>query len=206
MIHRIRSSFHIARSMPEEDSYLIRHCRGILSSMETCRRGHPRTPENIRVYGKIIQCKVCEGLRLSGKVTSDARTIGEGRICPQGHTVSGDNCRKVGNRYVCIACSDQVQIEYRKRERERCLQAYGNKCVCCGESEQAFLCIDHVNDDGNEHRRSATGGNKVGGGMWIYREARREGYPSKYQLLCWNCNYAKRLPEGCPHKRVGDAQ
>ncbi len=30
---------------------------------------------------------------------------------------------------------------------------YGQRCACCGETEPAFLAIDHVNNDGNVHRK-----------------------------------------------------
>lgn len=72
------------------------------------------------------------------------------------------------------------------------LAAYGGKCVCCGETEEAFLCIDHVNDDGAQHRMEI--------GQSIYKWIVQNGYPSIVQILCANCNMAKSRPGGCPHK------
>lgn len=44
-----------------------------------------------------------------------------------------------------------------KRSRnELKIQAYaklGNACACCKESEIEFLTIDHINDDGADHRK-----------------------------------------------------
>jgi hypothetical protein len=38
--------------------------------------------------------------------------------------------------------------------REDVIAAYGGRCACCGEFERDFLTLDHVNNDGAEHRRS----------------------------------------------------
>src|SRR6266852_8334175 len=42
---------------------------------------------------------------------------------------------------------------WREKLRKRVLAAYGGKCVCCGETEDSFLSIDHIDGDGNKHRR-----------------------------------------------------
>lgn len=73
------------------------------------------------------------------------------------------------------------------------LIGYGGHCVCCGENQEEFLALDHVNNDGASERRNGLRTEK------LYAMARREGYPSKYQLLCHNCNFAKSLRGGCPH-------
>ena len=74
--------------------------------------------------------------------------------------------------------------------REECLVAYGNKCSCCGESESVFLTIDHINNDGQEHRKTFTGP--------IHRILKEQGFPDDYQILCWNCQWGKRMGN-CPH-------
>ena len=70
------------------------------------------------------------------------------------------------------------------------LGAYGGKCVCCGESNAAFLTLDRIDNDGAAHRRKVKA---------IYSWAKRNNYPSALQLLCWNCNCAKRVDGSCPH-------
>ena len=75
------------------------------------------------------------------------------------------------------------------------LAAYGNACQCCGETEQAFLTIDHVNNDGKQHRAAVRGGSNG-----VYRWLRDRGYPKDgFQLLCRNCNWAKYTEGQCPH-------
>lgn len=78
--------------------------------------------------------------------------------------------------------------------RYEAVQHYGGYCACCGESQFEFLCIDHVNGNGAEHRKSI----KVS----IYRWLERNNYPEGFQILCYNCNMAKSNGKECPHARV----
>ena len=78
--------------------------------------------------------------------------------------------------------------------RAQALAHYGNRCACCGETEPAFLCIDHINGGGTAQRRQRPGSR-------IEQVLLREGYPPGYQVLCWNCNAAKSYAGGCPHQR-----
>jgi hypothetical protein len=79
------------------------------------------------------------------------------------------------------------------------LNAYGNRCACCGELEPRFLTIDHINNDGPKHRKSLG----IGAGAKFYKWVVRNKFPSFLQLLCWNCNQGRRLNHGiCPHKVV----
>ncbi len=71
---------------------------------------------------------------------------------------------------------------------------YGRICNCCGEIEQVFLTIDHVNNDGSEDRKMNYIGHR------LYQKIVTENFPDKYQILCMNCNWAKRYGE-CPHKK-----
>jgi hypothetical protein len=96
------------------------------------------------------------------------------------------------------------QAKWRRDEYRRLRLAgighYGGVCVCCGEAEFAFLCIDHVNGGGNAHRREL--GNRVD----IYRWLKRAGYPAEgFQVLCHNCNFAKSVHGICPHQAKKEA-
>lgn len=100
--------------------------------------------------------------------------------------------------------------EWRKTNRVRALAAQrlsnrklkdavykkygGYKCACCGETEEAFLSIDHVNNDGALQRRQVDR-------RKIYKWIVSNGFPSGYQILCMNCNFGKARNGGiCPHK------
>lgn len=93
--------------------------------------------------------------------------------------------------------------KYREAQRRRndelraeFLAAYGGRCECCGETEPAFLCLDHVNGDGYVDR-AASGGSNVG----VLRRLRKEGWPREgYRILCANCNTATMRGRTCPHQ------
>lgn len=98
---------------------------------------------------------------------------------------------------------NQIQRDYISRHPEKAkertqnlrslvINAYGGKCVCCGETETAFLQLDHVNDDGAAHRK------EIGAGHRTYLWASKNNFPDTLQILCANCNMAKR--SGCPHQ------
>lgn len=72
--------------------------------------------------------------------------------------------------------------------------AYGNECVCCGEKDKRFLTVDHVNNDGGQHRREL---GKTTDSLLTW--AKRNGFPETLQLMCWNCNLGKAIYGSCPH-------
>ncbi|GEM_PF-2944012 len=85
----------------------------------------------------------------------------------------------------------------RQQLRNEVVSAYGGKCICCGESDPVVLAVDHVNGDGNKHRKEL-------GRKNIYYLLRRNGYPAGYQVLCSNCNWAKwRNGNRMPDWRIG---
>ena len=90
----------------------------------------------------------------------------------------------------------------RRREKLDCIAAYGGECSCCAEGEILFLTIDHVNNDGAQHRKRLTRKSRPGGGASFYQWLRKQGYPKdKYRCLCFNCNCGRQLNKGiCPHK------
>lgn len=77
---------------------------------------------------------------------------------------------------------------------------YGPNCECCGESNLIFLNIDHIDGNGNNHRREVFGV-QSGGGTRFYRWLKRQDFPDGYRVLCFNCNFgAARCGGTCPHK------
>ena len=67
------------------------------------------------------------------------------------------------------------------------------KCACCGEREYKFLCLDHIDGGGTQHRKSL-------GSKYILSYLKQAGWPEGYQVLCHNCNMAKGFYGVCPHK------
>jgi len=77
------------------------------------------------------------------------------------------------------------------------IKGYGGACTCCGETNPIFLTIDHVNGDGAQDRRKGLKAGKLAVKLI------QQGFPSGYQILCWNCNLGRQLNGGvCPHQEV----
>ena len=78
----------------------------------------------------------------------------------------------------------------------KALLRYSNgkiECRCCKETGIDFLCLDHVNNDGNKHRKEI--------GSNIYAWLNKNNYSkSKLQILCYNCNISKKINGMCSHK------
>lgn len=121
-----------------------------------------------------------------------------------------DPARTTGVRSTCRECANkrwndwnskhpdwrkQRQFRVSQKAKDAAYKAYGGYiCACCGETEPIFLTIDHINNDGNKHRE------KIGSQV-IYYWLRDQGYPSGFQILCWNCNRAKHYNGGvCIHQ------
>lgn len=114
-------------------------------------------------------------------------------------------------RVKCEICAERAKQGYLKnpvpakerakalyaRRRTKVLEAYGGKCICCGESFQPFLCLDHINGEGHQHQQ------KVGKGTNFYAWVIKNGYPQNLlQILCANCNQAKGTKAVCPCKEA----
>lgn len=84
--------------------------------------------------------------------------------------------------------------DYNRALRNEVIDAYGARCVCCGETNRKFLTIDHVNSDGyaDRQRRSLM--------TWL----KKNNFPKdRYQLMCYNCNMGRAKNGGvCPHKEI----
>lgn len=95
---------------------------------------------------------------------------------------------------------DKMQLYKNKSDlqlRNDVFNHYGDgTCACCGEVNQGFLTIDHINGGGNIHRKSI--GNS--GGKDFYRWLRMNNYPEGFQVLCFNCNLGKYRMGVCPHQ------
>lgn len=90
----------------------------------------------------------------------------------------------------------KLRRDWRSRIRIVCIEEYGKKCVCCGETNVAFLCLDHVNNDGYKLRKHWSWSD-------AYRWAYKNGFPKGIlQLSCYNCNIARHYTPNklCPHK------
>ena len=85
--------------------------------------------------------------------------------------------------------------EYRKQypdDKSLCLAMYGRDdkpvCVRCGFDDIRALCIDHIENDGKEHRKWV--------GKHIYKWLIDNNFPAGFQTLCMNCNWIKYREQG----------
>jgi len=146
------------------------------------------------------KCKKCGAqkeltafyVRTNGKISSPCKTC----------TIAMTKARYQGPQHESIKAADRAYATAKRaRIREAVFAAYGGyKCACCGESEQKFLTIDHVKNDGATFRRQIAG-TRTAAGYVTYRWLLKHNFPSGYQVLCMNCNHGKRMNAGvCPHQ------
>jgi hypothetical protein len=60
------------------------------------------------------------------------------------------------------------------------------RCALCDENDIDVLCIDHTDNNGNEHRREING-------YRIYNWLRKNKYPKGFRVLCFNCNNREKM-------------
>lgn len=171
----------------------------------------PQCGRNQSIGGK--RCNEC-----SEKVKLDNKTRYDNRIKNGLCTQCGDKAEE--NKRRCIECRNKnnnwyKNSNYKKRQRlldkqkrkerkKKVIEYYGGKCTCCGESELIFLCLDHINGGGNEHRRKINRQNNRCGSSstQFYKWVEKNNYPPILQVLCYNCNAAKEISDDgtCPHQ------
>lgn len=104
--------------------------------------------------------------------------------------------------------------EYVRKRRIQCKKTTANRrrriishysggsmrCSWCHEDDYMVLTIDHVNNDGAADRKSGSGS-----GIKLYLKLIKNGFPKGFDILCMNCNLAKKLNGGVSpeHRRLG---
>jgi predicted restriction endonuclease len=89
----------------------------------------------------------------------------------------------------------QYSYEANQRIKKKIFDYYGHKCTCCGETEEAFLTLDHINGGGTKHRKEIGFGTKP-----LYMWLIKHNFPPEFQTLCMNCQFGKRYGHICPHQ------
>ena len=102
----------------------------------------------------------------------------------------------VANR---VKCRVWVTRAKNKIKTEVFAHYSGGEIKCrCGQDDLVLLTIDHINGGGNKHRKEINLKKSGGAGYNFYCWLKRNGYPDGFQVLCWNCNFKKRLQEMAP--------
>ena len=95
--------------------------------------------------------------------------------------------------HVRSAAYRMAHQRYRLGRRNYVFQHYSHgtmRCASCGFSDTRALQLDHIADDGANHRRLVRGTQR-GAGIGYYVALIRLGLPSGFQVLCANCNIIK---------------
>lgn len=101
------------------------------------------------------------------------------------------------NKTMCAEClaSHSAKEKHRNQNnRQLCIEKYGGMCQCCGLAVPKYLQLDHVLNDGAEHRRELASNGRGGN---LYKWAVANDFPDRLQLLCANCHQAKTCFGGC---------
>jgi hypothetical protein len=116
------------------------------------------------------------------------------RICNHSKDIGAFSLHTGKGRYICDDCKEPHRKEMRKKHSKNAsnaikqvvMQAYGGECSYCGDDCLARLQIDHMDGNGKAHREE-TG--LMGPMLWYW--LRDNSFPTKFQVLCKRCNYAK---------------
>lgn len=81
--------------------------------------------------------------------------------------------------------SREVWRRYKHKRRTRMFDLYGHECSICGFTDKRALTLDHINNNGNEERRTI-------GESRIMTKAIATHLPGEYRILCMNCQFIER--------------
>ena len=156
-----------------------------------CPQGHSYTVENTYVDPRGgRQCRTCKRERREAHKNCKRCEVRppteDSTVCQE----CKDRWRDYGRKYAKSDKGRASSQRVRDKLRKDIFDHYGTKCACCGESESCFLTLDHTKGGGSKERKA--------GNVWA--RLRREGYPSGYRTLCWNCNWAYHKLGVCPHQ------
>ncbi len=85
--------------------------------------------------------------------------------------------------------ADGYNKKYNQKQRIKTLDLLGGKCVRCGFDDYRALQIDHINGGGHKERK------ELGFNGSFHKNVMNShsNNENKYQLLCANCNWIKRV-------------
>lgn len=106
---------------------------------------------------------------------------------PEGFQILCGNCNWKKERRKMKLQGDVLKCIDKEKMRFNVILHYSPTLECknCGCKDYDALTIDHINGDGNTHRRSI-------GRKTIYKDIIDNKFPkAKYQILCMNCQLIK---------------
>jgi len=94
----------------------------------------------------------------------------------------------------------------RLERKQKVFSHYSNgslKCACCGVQGLEFLTVDHIisrKTMESDLQLMKMGYSAKLHGKDLYYWLEKNNFPSGFQILCWNCNFAKGSLGKCPHE------
>ena len=119
-----------------------------------------------------------------------------------------DQVKRLGKKGIKKADHKRYLLEHNKYKnlRKKVISYYSNgtnTCVCCGTEGFEFLTIDHIipkrEMDKIQKMKDIGYSSKLNPHLlisWLDKF-----HPEGFQILCWNCNYAKGVLGKCPHQK-----
>ena len=151
-------------------------------AVANCKRGHEYTAENTYVSPR--GHRVCRACVLVARERDKEKHRARNRL----------RARTLRSLHPEIYYAKNIAL---KRD---VLTHYGPNGVLgcswdgCGISDIDVLTLDHVRDDGAQHRK------QVASGSALYRWLKKNGYPSGFQTLCMNHQWKKEMIRKQVHK------
>lgn len=154
-----------------------------LKSIISSKKWRQDNPEKSRLSSKIYASTHKEERKIKSKVYLEKTKDIRSQRHKEWHSKNRNN--------------QLIKFKIRRREIKHQIIFHYSKglmcCSCCGEVNIGFLTIDHLNGNGNKHRKTI----KTELYLWL----RRNNFPKGFQVLCYNCNMARSKYDGiCPHK------
>jgi len=145
----------------------------------------------IGVYKRTPKMKT--GLHMKGRVAwNKGKKLTKEEILEQ----SGENSSRwkggVSLGKNKVKYNKEYGARYKKRIRKEVVDFLGGKCLRCGFDDIRALQIDHIHGNGHKERQEKR---FKGFGKIYYRFVIEsvKNNEDKYQLLCANCNWIKRV-------------
>ena len=163
------------------------------------RKGTKNGQSKYGTFSRKDKAKRAEAEKALQKEHPERRKIYYAKWKAKKHAQDPDSLRK--SQAASRKRNRKSRLQYERARslkiKREVMNAYGGACSCCGESEIAFLALDHINNDG-AHRRKHLGDTK---GAQFYWSLKKAGFPKGYlQVHCHNCNAAKQYYGECPHQ------
>ncbi len=146
-------------------------------------------------------CSICVSSAVQGKTMCEIHLslLSERNVATKKKQVRDGWCRQCGvgtpaipSHVHCLKCLGKKKRAVRKY-KETVIQHYGGACAWpdCHVIDVDMLTLDHVLDDGFKERSSS--GNRLSGNAFYLQVIRDEFPEGKYQILCWNHQWKKRI-------------